>query len=130
MKFLQVRQKGPRFVRACKIKMHMDISEEIVHARTYNEHAPDQDLENPAARRLCASLRNRNALFCENLQQKCRRQRAYPDFFLPHPLTPKEGNKSRVDTLVRGCSRKNRDHTKLKNRHFHGRNDDQTNMKK
>jgi len=34
---------GPYFVRACSVEMHMDISEEAVHARNSKENASDQN---------------------------------------------------------------------------------------
>ena len=74
--------RGPHFVRACAVEMHMDISEETLHAIIYN--TPDQDLDNPG-HRLCANLRVQNAhghlrraLSCENLQQKCRGSESVP----------------------------------------------------
>ena len=52
--------RGPHFVRACAVEIHMDISEEAVYARIYNENAADQDRDNPAA-----------LIVCEPAQSKC-----------------------------------------------------------
>ena len=68
------RAPGPRhrLGRACAVEMHLDMSQEPPYAEIYKENA--------ARHRLCASLRNRNALgqntraiLCENLQERSRK---------------------------------------------------------
>ena len=44
---------GAHFVRACAVEIHMDISQDYVHARIYREKAEAQDRE--SRRSLCAS---------------------------------------------------------------------------
>ena len=65
---------APRFVPACAVEMHVDMSQEPLNTAIYREKCP-----NPEPRRkLCASLRSRNALgqftratSHRNLQEKC-----------------------------------------------------------
>ena len=69
------RSRGPRFVRACAVDTHMDISQEPLYAVIYRKNAAP----------LSRGLRSRNAhghftraILCGNLQEKCRTPRWTP----------------------------------------------------
>ena len=67
--------------------MHMNISEEAVDARIYNENAPHQDLDNPAAQTLCEPAQSKcghrtrmhKGTFMRIYRKNAAPQRAYPD---------------------------------------------------
>jgi len=68
---------GAHFVRACAVEIHMDISQDYVHARIYREKAEAQDRE--SRRSLCASQPGQpnahgyltRVFYCVNLRATC-----------------------------------------------------------
>ena len=68
---------GAHFVRACAVEIHMDISQDYVHARIYRENTEAQDRE--SRRSLCESQPAQSnahgyltrVFYCVNLRAKC-----------------------------------------------------------
>ena len=77
MKLLQDRHRRDQdqdncFVRACAVKMYMDMSQEQFYARIVRGKAGAQDRENPAAQTLCEPAQSKCTWtrLCENLLGK------------------------------------------------------------